>query len=1058
MIIAARALGRLATPGGTLTAELVEAEVKTALEHLQTDRQENRRFAAVLILRELARNSPTLLYVWVPQIFEVVWIALRDQKVMIRESAAEALSACVEIMSARDTEVRQKWLGRVYDEAVKGAQSSSVENIHGSLLALKELLLKGGMYMQGIRYRESCELVLRYKDHRDSIIRREVVTMIPILAAYTPPEFTNNYLHQCMLHLQGLLKRDKERSQAFVAVGKVASAVGSSIAPYLESILSYIKEGLAMKARNKNIQEAPIFECLSMISIAVGQALSKHMMSLLDPVFACGLTDSLTQALVDMAHYIPPAKAIIQEKLLDLLSQVLSGRPFMPLGSPYQVTSIPQIWTRDHKDPATIEARESEIALALHTLGSFDFSGHVLNEFVRDVAIRYVEADNPEIRKASALTCCQLFVRDPIVHQTSHHAVQVVGDVIKKLLEVGVGDTVPEIRRTVLISLDTRFDRHLGKARNVRTLFLALNDEIFPIREAAMTIIGRLTGVNPAYVFPSLRKVLVQLLTDVEYSNSIRTKEESARLISRLVRASSKLIKPYVQPIVKVLLPRARDPHPELASTTLEAIGNLADMGGEDMVEFIPELMVILIENLQDLSSDSKRTAALHALGQLALGCGYVIEPYKEYPELLILLKNIIKLEPAGPLRREAVKLIGILGAIDPDEQEKIVEKSPENNLSAEAQVVTDVSLIMSGTTPSSDEYYPTVVINTLMGLLKDPSLTQYHTQVIDAVMNIYQTMGLKCVNFLDKVVPAFMTVIRSGGLVNAEGYFNHLSQLVRIVKQHIRPHLKPVIETIREFWGKSPQLHATILSLIESISRALEGEFKIYLARLIPPMLGALEIDVHPKRLSSLRLLHTFLVFGSSAEEYMHLIVPAMVRAFDKPGQPSNIRRAAMETIGRLSRQVNISEFASKIIHALGRVLAGSDTSLKQTALDTLSALMFQLGEDYIHFIPSINKILVANKVPSNNYTLIVNKLQKGESLPQDLSPDKHYGDVDEDNAVPDVQSKKLAVNQQHLKNAWEASQKSTREDWIEWMRRFSVELLRESPQQALRACTSLA
>ncbi len=39
MIVAARALGRIATLGGTVTAELVEAEVKTAVEYLQTDRQ-----------------------------------------------------------------------------------------------------------------------------------------------------------------------------------------------------------------------------------------------------------------------------------------------------------------------------------------------------------------------------------------------------------------------------------------------------------------------------------------------------------------------------------------------------------------------------------------------------------------------------------------------------------------------------------------------------------------------------------------------------------------------------------------------------------------------------------------------------------------------------------------------------------------------------------------------------------------------------------------------------------------------------------------------------------
>ncbi|KIW08226.1 uncharacterized protein PV09_01154 [Verruconis gallopava] len=1058
MIVAARALGRLATLGGTVTAELVEAEVKTALEYLQTDRQENRRFAAVLTLRELARNSPTLLFQWVQQILEVIWVALRDPKVMIRESAAEAVSACFEIMSARDQDIRTKTFTKVYEEVIRGFQINTIESIHGSLLTIKELLLKGNMFMHGPRYKESCEFVMRYKDHKDGLIRREVINIIPTLASYAPSEFTSSYLHQCMLHLTGLIKRDKDKSAAFVAVGKVAGAVGSSIAPYLEGILGYIRDTLTAKAKNRSINEAPVFECLSMISIAVGQALSKYMPTLLDPIFACGLSNSLTQALVDMAHYIPPAKQVIQEKLLDLLSQVLSGRPFIPLGSPYHSTAIPQIWTRDHKDPATIEHKEAEIALALDTLGSFDFSGHILNEFVRDVAIRYVDADNPAIRRAAALTCCQLFVRDPIVFQTSHHAIQVVGDVIEKLLTVGVADPEAEIRRTVLMSLDARFDRHLGKAENVRTLFLALNDEVFVIREAAMTIIGRLTTVNPAYVFPSLRKVLIQLLTDIEYSNSARNKEESARLISHLVGASSKLIKPYVQPMVKVLLPKATDPNPEVASTTLQAIGNLAEVGGEDMKEFIPELMTIFIENLQDLSSDSKRTAALHALGQLAESCGYVIEPYRQYPELLTILKNIIREQQSSILRQEAVKLLGILGAIDPDEQDKLTEKIQEAQIVEEAEEVSDVSLIMKGITPSTEEYYPKIVIQTLMGLLKDMSLAQYHSQVIEAVMNIYQTMGLKCVGFLKYVIPGFVSVIRAGGPIAAEGYFNQLATLVRIVRQHIRPFLPSILSLVQDFWSASPQLHATILTLIESIAKALEGEFKLYLADVLPLILSVLDSDNTAKRTPSQRVLHAFLVFGSSAEEYMHLIIPVIVRMFDKIGQPQHIRKQAMETVGRLSRQVNISEFAAKIIHPLARVLAGPDVSLKPTALDTLCALIYQLGADYLHFLPTINKILATQKIPHNNYAIIISKLQKGESLPQDLSPDEKYGEDDDDHLYTDVNMKKLAVNQQHLKNAWEASQKSTKEDWIEWMRRFSVELLRESPQQALRACTMLA
>jgi FKBP12-rapamycin complex-associated protein len=53
---------------------------------------------------------------------------------------------------------------------------------------------------------------------------------------------------------------------------------------------------------------------------------------------------------------------------------------------------------------------------------------------------------------------------------------------------------------------------------------------------------------------------------------------------------------------------------------------------------------------------------------------------------------------------------------------------------------------------------------------------------------------------------------------------------------------------------------------------------------------------------------------------------------------------------------------------------------------------------------------------------------------------------------------AKKLPVNQQHLKKAWETSQRSTKDDWAEWIRRLSVELLKESPSHALRACASLA
>lgn len=249
MVLAAKALGRLAVPGGSLTAELVESEVKSALEYLQTEQQDNRRFAAVLTLRELAANSPTHIYGWIPEIFEVIWIALRDKLVLIRESAAEAVSECFKIIAARDGGQRHHWLIKMWDEILRGLSMNSIEAGHGSLLTLKEILLQGGMFMHSdARFQQACDIVYKWKDHRDALIRREVVAIIPILAAYSPQDFKEGYLHMFMNHLQGLLKKERDRNPAFVAIGKIARAMSSAIQAYLDGIISYIREGLLLKA------------------------------------------------------------------------------------------------------------------------------------------------------------------------------------------------------------------------------------------------------------------------------------------------------------------------------------------------------------------------------------------------------------------------------------------------------------------------------------------------------------------------------------------------------------------------------------------------------------------------------------------------------------------------------------------------------------------------------------------------------------------------------------------------------------------------------------------
>ena len=68
-------------------------------------------------------------------------------------------------------------------------------------------------------------------------------------------------------------------------------------------------------------------------------------------------------------------------------------------------------------------------------LDEFDFSGHVLNEFVCNCALPYPEEDLPEVRKAAALTCCSIFRRDPVYFQGFNNVMEAFRDIIDKLLK-----------------------------------------------------------------------------------------------------------------------------------------------------------------------------------------------------------------------------------------------------------------------------------------------------------------------------------------------------------------------------------------------------------------------------------------------------------------------------------------------------------------------------------------------------------------------------------------------------------------------------------------------
>lgn len=121
---------------------------------------------------------------------------------------------------------------------------------------------------------------------------------------------------------------------------------------------------------------------------------------------------------------------------------------------------------------------------------------------------------------------------------------------------------------------------------------------------------------------------------------------------------------------MQVLVPKLRDtePNPGVILSILHCVGNLAEATGSglELQHWMPDLLTILLEMLGDASATEKRGTALITLGQMIGATGHVVKPYSQYPNLLDVLINFLKTEQHTPIRRETIRVLGLLGAIDP--------------------------------------------------------------------------------------------------------------------------------------------------------------------------------------------------------------------------------------------------------------------------------------------------------------------------------------------------------------------------------------------------------
>uniref|UniRef100_A0A0K2TDA5 Serine/threonine-protein kinase TOR n=2 Tax=Lepeophtheirus salmonis TaxID=72036 RepID=A0A0K2TDA5_LEPSM len=512
-------------------------------------------------------------------------------------------------------------------------------------------------------------------------------------------------------------------------------------------------------------------------------------------------------------------------------------------------------------------------------------------------------------------------------------------------------------------------------------------------------------------------------------------------------------------------------------TSVLRAIGDLAHVGGTLMKSYVDELLMLLLEMLNDSSSNQKREVSLWVLAQLVESTGSVITPYHRYPSLLDTLLNFLRLDQRPPIRTRTLRLLGLLGALDPYRHKMnmgqidsaVVQSAPliaindtQSEMEQSYEMTTSEMLVNMGT-GNLEEFYPSVAIASLMKIIRDTA--QQHNDVVKAVTFIFKALGVKSVPYIPQVIPSMMNVIRTSDSAGREFLFQQLGSLISIVRQHIRNDLEDIFTLIKEFWVVGSQLQSTIIFLVENIAAALGSEFKVYLPQLIPQILRVLMHDSSEDRDVTVKLLAALQKFGNTLDDYIHLILPPIVKLFDSSEIPIPTRKAALDCIDQLTDTIDFSEYASRIIHPLVRCL-DSCPELRPSAMETLTSLAWQLGKKYTIFIHMVHKVLINHKINHQRYDILYARLK---------DPTGHIGPLEDvrssrmRNRKQDFSEllppssdinmvKKHPFSAMNLQKAWIVNRRVSKDDWLEWHSKLCIELLKASPSPALRACSAVA
>lgn len=192
-------MGHLLRVGNSYLSDFIESAIADSFRILESSKDEYKRILALLILKEVADNSPTHFYQHIQAFRNMILSPLKDSHIRIREAAATALSACLLVMQQRENQKKNDFYFDFLESIEELPKDNRNESIHGYLLAINSFL-NNSLEFCDSRIEAIYTKIKTYFNTKESYIKLTIIRtsprplspagLIPVIA-----RFMNTYAH-----------------------------------------------------------------------------------------------------------------------------------------------------------------------------------------------------------------------------------------------------------------------------------------------------------------------------------------------------------------------------------------------------------------------------------------------------------------------------------------------------------------------------------------------------------------------------------------------------------------------------------------------------------------------------------------------------------------------------------------------------------------------------------------------------------------------------------------------------------------------------------------------